>query len=103
MVGTPAGDDLVDGVVARPDVVLDELDGGTDAVLHVGKLYEDLIASFDVPDLTYPDGGLHVLDVQGIVVALAAGFCVLCFHNRSVFAAAKPQHTVFTFYFFYFY
>ena len=80
-VGTPPRDNLVDGVVPATDVVLDELDAGTDAVLHVRKLYEDLIASFDVPDLTYPDGGRHILDVQGIVIALSAHLHVLCPHN----------------------
>ena len=72
VVGTPARDDLIDGVIARADVVFDELDAGTDAVLHLVKLSEDLISPFDVPDLSHPDGGRHVLDIQGIVVALAA-------------------------------
>ena len=72
LVGTPATDDLVDGVVPLVNVVSDELDGGTDAVLHVRKLYEGLVASFDVPDLSYPNGGLHVLDVKGIIVTLSA-------------------------------
>ena len=44
-VGTPSRDNLVDGVIARADVVFDELDAGTDAVLHLVKLSEAIRSS----------------------------------------------------------
>ena len=69
VIGTPAVDDGVHAVEAQGDIPPQQFDGGTQAVLHIGELCEDLIASLDVPDLTHPDGGLHVLDVQGIAVA----------------------------------